>query len=94
MRDDLKGELGRLWGFKAINALERTDRMREYTDEELAQLAQWAEAKERGSVGEQKKKGYGAIRQGIDWVLRDRILERQQDISTAEKPKLVEGRKQ
>lgn len=85
--------------------------MREYTNEELAELAQWAEAGEqesgnqirtpRGPVGTEgtiirmntdKRKAYGAIRQGVDWLLRVRILERQQKVeSMGSAPELVEG---
>lgn len=75
-----------------------------YTDEELAELAQWAEEQEQGLrnpttvsggiSGNQltldKKKAYGAIRQGIDWLLRTRIIEKGQDIAAAGKPSIVE----
>lgn len=79
-----------------------------WTDEELAELAQWAEENERAvvnptltgssvgfsQVAHDKKKAYGAIRQGIDWLLRTRIIEHAQKVDQAGKPALVPERKQ
>jgi hypothetical protein len=79
-----------------------------WTDEELAELAQWAEENERAVINptltgqavgfsqlaQDKKKAYGAIRQGIDWLLRTRIIEHAQNVAGAGKPALVPERKQ
>lgn len=46
------------------------ERKREYTDNDLAELADWAEEQERTTVNTEWKKAYGAIRQGADWLLR------------------------
>lgn len=69
--------------------------MKNYTDEELAEMAQWAEECSMQGTGEglvseamarlngDKRKAFAAIRQGIDWLLRVRILERQHGLHTA-----------
>lgn len=46
--------------------------MKEKTDAELAEWADWAEANERITTDSELKKSYGAIRQGADWILRYR----------------------
>ncbi len=47
-----------------------------YTDEDLADLADWAEKNERAPINADAKKAYGAIRQGVDWLLRLKTRER------------------
>lgn len=65
--------------------------MRNFTDAELAELADWAEKNERETVDPDLKKAYGAIRQGSDWLLRYRIKARQHELeqSGSSKPTLV-----
>lgn len=58
----------------------------EYTDAELAAIADWAETKEREDPAPDWKKAYGAIRQGVDWLIRARIKRYQKDLETAEVP--------
>jgi hypothetical protein len=61
----------------------------EYSDAELAAIADWAETKEREDPAPDLKKSYGAIRQGIDWLIRARIKRYQKDLETAEVPMKV-----
>jgi len=56
----------------------------EYTDAELAGLADWAEASEREEPSPDWKKAYGAIRQGSDWLLRARTKRRQKELETSD----------
>jgi hypothetical protein len=51
--------------------------MKDYTDAELAEIAEWAETQERMITSAESKKAYGAIRQGMDWLIRYRVMERQ-----------------
>jgi hypothetical protein len=62
--------------------------MRDYTDHEIAEMAVWAERNERATQQENKKKAFGAIRQGLDWLLRERILEKQEKIEEVGKPQI------
>lgn len=50
--------------------------MKNFTDEELADLADWAEKNERSAANPDAKRAYGAMRQGADWLLRLRTKER------------------
>lgn len=52
--------------------------MKNYTDEEIAELADWAERMERETMLPDAKKAYGAMRQGADWLIRFRIKEKAQ----------------
>jgi hypothetical protein len=54
-----------------------------YTDEELAEMAQWADNESAVSaVSMDKRKAYGAIRQGIDWLIRARLLEKKSKVES------------
>lgn len=57
--------------------------MKNLTDSELVQLADWAETGEREAVDPELKKSYGAIRQGSDWLLRYRTKVRQRELENA-----------
>jgi hypothetical protein len=57
--------------------------MKNFTDAELAELADWAEKNERENAHPDLKKAYGAIRQGTDWLIRFRVKEKQQKIEQA-----------
>lgn len=46
---------------------------KEYTNKELADFADWAEHMESVTPVQEWKKAYGAIRQGVDWLLRRRV---------------------
>ena len=55
--------------------------MKTYSDAEIAELATWAENEERQLAPDSEgKKGYGALRQGADWVLRFRATMRHRNI--------------
>lgn len=56
--------------------------MKDFTDEELVELADWSEKQERETVHPDAKKAYGAIRQGADWLLRFRTKEKAKQIAT------------
>lgn len=58
----------------------------DYTDVELAEIAEWAEAQERLEADANYKKAYGAIRQGMDWLLRARTRRRQKELESADTP--------
>jgi hypothetical protein len=62
--------------------------MKQYSDADLAELADYAENEERQlpAVSEGRK-AYGAIRQGVDWLLRFRARERQRNIENAGRDK-------
>jgi len=60
--------------------------MKDYTDSELAELADWAENQDRQNPSPEAKKGYGAVRQGVDWLLRWRARERQTQLDNSDKP--------
>ncbi len=63
--------------------------MKDYTDHELAEMASWAERNERATQHENKKKAFGAIRQGMDWLLRERVLEKQEKLEESGKPEII-----
>jgi len=69
-------------------------KMEKYTDMDLANLADWAEAEDRASNDPEKKKAYAAMRQGADWLLRYRAKERQNNLENADKPMHGESRPQ
>lgn len=50
--------------------------MKNYTDEELAELADYSERNEREALNPDAKKAFAALRQGADWLIRFRIKER------------------
>lgn len=56
--------------------------MKNLTDVELTELADWAEAQDRAEVHPDAKKAYGAIRQGVDWLLRFRIKQKQRELES------------
>lgn len=58
----------------------------QYTNEDLAQLATWAESQEREAKSDLHRRGAGAIRQGADWMLRARTLEQQVKIAMVPAP--------
>lgn len=70
------------------NALEekrmREAMMKNFTDDELAELADWAERNEREALNPDAKKAYGAMRQGADWLIRFRIKERKAKLEAGE----------
>lgn len=51
----------------------------EFSDEDLARLADWAERQELGAEQDWKK-GYQAIRQGADWIIRRRALKKHKEL--------------
>ena len=63
--------------------------MKNFTDAELAELADWAEKYEREALDPDLKKSYGAIRQGADWLLRYRTKKRQQELDAAGSTKVT-----
>ena len=62
------------------NRLKEMTSMKNFTDVELTELADWAEAQERSEPHPDAKKAFGAIRQGADWLLRFRIKQAQQKL--------------
>lgn len=50
--------------------------MKSFTDEDLADFADWAEKNERVAASADEKRAYGAMRQGVDWLLRIKTRER------------------
>ena len=54
--------------------------MKNFTDAELAELADWAERQEREKIDPDEKKAYAAMRQGSDWLLRWRTKQRQKEL--------------
>jgi len=61
--------------------------MKNFSDVELVELADWAEKLERESLDPDLKKSYGAIRQGADWLLRYRTKQRQRDLENSDHTK-------
>ena len=59
--------------------------MKDMSDVELTELADWAERHEREATDLDLKKSYGAIRQGSDWLLRYKVRERQREIDRVDK---------
>lgn len=47
-----------------------------FTEKELVDLADSAEREERMTDALELKKAYGAIRQGADWLLRNKVKDR------------------
>ena len=63
--------------------------MKEYSDIELVELADWAEMKFGETLDPELKKSYGAIRQGADWLLRYRTKMRNRSMEQAGEPVIV-----
>lgn len=55
----------------------------EKTDFELAELADWAEQHEKDELDDKTRRAYGAIRQGMDWLIRLRIQKKQRELQAA-----------
>lgn len=66
--------------------------MKDFTDVELAELADWSEKKERETHDPDGKKAYGAIRQGTDWLIRWRVKQRQHELEHSGQQKPVQGK--
>ncbi len=58
----------------------------DYTDVELAELAEWAETQERLEADPNYKKAYSGLRQGADWLLRYRTRRRQKELEATTMP--------
>jgi hypothetical protein len=69
--------------FRIQNRMENNYMKMTYTDEELAEMAQWADNESAvNGVSMDKRKAYGAIRQGIDWLIRARLLEKKSKVES------------
>jgi hypothetical protein len=63
--------------------------MKNFTDEELVELADYAEEQERSTLNPDEKKAWGAIRQGADWLMRFRIKAKKNQLESAGERKNV-----
>jgi hypothetical protein len=90
------------WGFlygtpedwSRIKEVKGENRMKDLTDVELTELADWAELKGNAEVHPDGKRAYGAIRQGVDWLIRFRIKQKQAELEKAGNPTTKTGKTQ
>src|SRR2546423_1438170 len=74
------------------NALKEKTRMKNFSDVDLTELADWAEQNERAEANPDAKKAYGAMRQGADWLLRFRVKQKQKELEAAGNTKTASGK--
>ncbi len=59
--------------------------MKDYTKEELIELAEYGEEKERSSLDPMEKRAGNALRMGADWMLRVKVRNEHQNVQMINK---------